>query len=174
MVKTGGEGTDDLERLAAGSDERKASWKQTLEETQALADQRRSNGREAVVVPAGDAGLQTVDDGDGLELVFVIPGNKAEDVTRLVESNPLEAYDVYRRTVGEQVFLAAEYFDPDAASLFIAGAYKLQDAGNAVTAANDGATFQTMLRKLDGTPVATFNHADRTKFLPTDRLPVDE
>ncbi len=76
--------------------------------------------------------------------MFVIPGNKAEDVTRLVESNPLEAYDVYRRTVGEQVFLAVEYFDPDAASLFIAGAYKLQDAGNTVTAANDGATFQTI------------------------------
>jgi hypothetical protein len=174
MVDTGGEGTDDIERLAAGADDRKASWKQTLEETQALADQRRADGREAVVVPAGDVGLQTVDDGDVLQLVFVVPGNKAEEVTRLVESNPLEAYDVYRRTVGNRVFLAVEYFDPESAALFVAGAYELRDAGNAVTAANEGATFQTLLRKLDRTPVAAFDHADRSKFLPTDPLPVEE
>jgi len=174
MVTTGGEGTDDLERLAAGADDRKAAWQQTLEETQTLADQRRADGREAVVVPAGDAGLQTVDDSDVLQLVFVVPGNKAEEITRLVKSNSLEAYDVYRRTVGEQVFLAVEYFDPDDASLFVAGAYELRDAGNAVTAANDAASFETLLRKLDGTPVATFEHADRTKFLPTEKLPIEE
>lgn len=169
-----GDGPDDAERLTAGADARKESWARTLEEMQAMAEQRREDGREAVVVPAGDTGVTSTDDGDGIELVFVVPGNKADEVGRLVEENPLEKYDVYRRTVDDQVYVVVEYFDSDGPSLFVAGAYRLGDAGNVVRVADADATFYTHLRKLDRTPVATFEHADRSKFLPEDRLPVEK
>lgn len=173
MVETGGDGPDDARRVAAGADARKESWSQTLEDTTEMAAQRRENGREAVVVPAGDTGVTTVDDGDGIQIVFVVPGNKADEVERLVEEHSLESFDVFRRTVDDRVYVVVEYFEPDGPSMFVAGAYRIGDAGNAVTAANDGATLSTHLRKLDKTPVATFEHADRTKFLPEDRFPVE-
>ena len=71
------------------------------------------------------------------------------------------------------MFLVVEYFDADGPAVFVAGAYELGDAGNALSAADDDATFYTHLRKLDKTPVATFEHEDRSKFLPEDRFPVE-
>lgn len=174
MVEIGDESQDDAERLAAGADARKEAWARTLEEMQAMADQRREEGHEAVAVPAGDTGVATTDDGAGIELVFVVPGNEADDVARLVEENPLATFDVYRRTVDDHVYVVVEYFDEEGPSVFVAGAYRIGDAGNAVTAADDDATFYTHLRKLDRTPVARFEHADRTKFLPADRFPAEQ
>ncbi|WP_226010767.1 DUF7529 family protein [Halomicrobium salinisoli] len=173
MVETGDDGPDRADRIAAGADAAKSAWQATLEEAEALAERRRDEGREAVVVGAGDAGLATTDDGD-VRLEFVVPGDDAETAERLVADHSLDRFDVYRRTVDGDVFIVVEYFEPDGPALLVAGAYELRNAGNAFGAAADDPGFYTRLQTLDRTPVAEFAHADRSKFVPEDVLPVEE
>lgn len=173
MVETGEDGPDRADRIAAGADAAKSAWQATLDEAEALAERRREEGREAVVVAAGDAGLATTDDGD-VRLEFVVPGDDAETVERLVTEHSLDRFDVYRRTVDQNVFLVVEYFEPEGPALLVAGAYELRNAGNAFRAAAEDPAFDTRLQRLDRTPVAEFAHADRSKFVPGDVLPVEE
>lgn len=172
MVDTG----DDVhpaERLAAHADVHNEAWEQTVEEMRAMADARREDGLEAVTVPAGHTGTAApeTDDADRLGLVFVIPGDTADDAEALVAEHDLDQFEVYRRTVSGRVFLVVEYFDPDAASLFVAANYRLADAGETITAAREEGAIATYLQKLDGTPVAEFEHADVSKFVPDDQVP---
>ncbi|WP_225335417.1 DUF7529 family protein [Halomicrobium urmianum] len=173
MVETGEDGPDRADRIAAGADAAKSAWQATLDEAEALAQRRSEEGREAVVVAAGDAGLTTTDDGD-VRLEFVVPGDDAETAERLVTEHSLDRFDVYRRTVDQNVFLVVEYFESGGPALLVASTYELRNAGNAFAAAADDPAFYTRLQKLDRTPVAEFAHADRSKFVPEDRVSVGE
>lgn len=175
MVDTGEDETPATERSRTGAAVRKEAWKQTVDEAKAMAESRREDGLRALFVPAGDTAAVGPSDGDDdrCGLVFVIPGNKAEPAEELVADYDLNQFDVYRRTVDDDVFVVVEYFDPDEASVFVAGTFEVGNAHGMVNAAREAGTVNTYLQKLDGTPVATFQHDDVSKFVPAERFPAE-
>lgn len=175
MVDTGDDDVHPAERRTSGAAVRREAWQQTVDEAQAMVEARREDGQRAIFVPAGDTAAVAPSDGDDdrFGLVFVIPGNKAEPTAELVADFDLAQYDVYRRIVDDHVFVVVEYFDPDEASVFVAGMFDAGDAHPMVSAAREAGVVNTYLQKLDGTPVATFEHDDLSKFVPLDRFPVE-
>lgn len=168
MVDTGGNDVDHAERRATSASVHDEAWQQTYEEAQAMTKQRREAGWETAVVPAGHTATvyPDADDAGRLGLVFVIPGNMVAPVEELVATHEPPQFDVYRRTMQGRIFLVVEYFAADEAALFVAGHYERRHADGMVSAAREEGTLNTYLQKLDGTPVASFEHEDFTKFVP--------
>ena len=104
-----GEDIDDADRVAALADRHRDAWEATLEDTEGLAAQRREQGYETLVIPAGDTAPQAPDHGeyDRFGLVHVIPGNFADDFETLTDGD-FSAYDCYRAESDGRVFLVTE------------------------------------------------------------------
>jgi len=144
-------------------------WTQTLDELDALASTLSSDGWETVATQAGDTSVIPPDAGDDdwFGLSMTVPGDDADRIERLVERCDLDEYDVFRRVSGERVFLVVRYLDADArAAVLVAATYARREARPVARAAEERGSVGTRLRRLDGTPVATFAHGDYQPFLP--------
>lgn len=152
------------------SDGEKSGWAATLDELQALADERRADGWDVVATQAGHTAPEAPDDGDteNFGLVYVVPGDDADRLAELFDDAAVDEFEAYRRTIGGTCFLVTELRDTDTRQcVLVAGAYDVGDAGPlADHAASVGHLF-TRLQRLDGTPVAEIKHSAYEKLLPT-------
>lgn len=142
----------------------------TVEEARLLAEKRREDGWDALVVPAVDTAAVPSDADTGeWGFVHVVPDNYADQVTAACESGSFPRYDVYRRLIGGTVCFVTELLDPATeTALFVAGKYETADAGGLYREATREGTVQTRLKRLNGEVLATFEHEDVEKFFPDE------
>ncbi|AFZ72652.1 DUF7529 family protein [Natronobacterium gregoryi] len=145
------------------------AWERTLEDMDALAEQREEQGWDVVTIRAGTttptAPSNSSDDRFGPS--FIVPDDEAEQFEEAFERGGFPLYEVYRETVDDRVFLVVEYRDPDAETvIMVAGQYRLRDAAGMATAAIDEDAIYTRVRTLDGTVCGSFQHDEYEKFVP--------
>lgn len=157
------------DHIATNADTLKNAWSATLSDMDALAAEYESDGWDTITVPAGHTAPESPESGDGdrFGLVYVIPGNYAEEVGDAIAAGEFPRYDVYRNESGGQVFLVTVLADPDTrTAIFVAGGFERRHSRGLMTAANEEDVMYTHLQKLDGTPVGSFEHDDPEKFFP--------
>jgi len=169
MVDSAGGNVDDFERLARSSDVGSDGWQRTIEDMNAMAEDRAEAGFETLTIPAGNTAPVSPDAGDTDRwgLSHVIPGNKAESFERLYDAGTFTETGVYQAGVEGHVFIVTECLDPDAEIvIFIAGAYQMRHAPPLVRAATDRGDMYTHVKTLDGETLGTFEHDDAAAFFP--------
>jgi hypothetical protein len=168
---------DPAERISAYADRHRDAWQQTLDDMDAMAEEREADGWETTTIPAGDTAPHNseADDEDRFGLVFVVPDNYADEIEPRIEDGAFPAYEVYRQEVEGRVFVVVEYLDEDRQqAIYVAGNYELRFAGGMVEEAREDEAMYTYLQRLDTSVVGAFRHegADAVeKFVPhADRI----
>jgi len=160
----------EYERLASTSDVHRNAWTQTLDDMQAMAEEREEEGYEVVTIRAQDTTPLGADDEsseDEFGLSYVVPGNEAETFVESVDPGDFPEYRVYRGDSDGRVFIVTELIDPDSETVvFIAGNFWRHEADRLVEAAKEAGEMYSRLRKLDGTTVGTFHHEGYEQFFP--------
>ncbi|WP_208288395.1 hypothetical protein [Halobacterium sp. R2-5] len=165
-----------VERVSQNADEYKQSWKATIEDMHALAEQREDEGWDVLELIAGDTapmGRGTGEDEGEFGLSYVVGADDAEAFREVFEAGEFPVYDVYRQTQMGHVFVVTELRDPDIEQVvFIAGAYVQRDEKMCAYTAREEGEMYTHVRKLDGTKLGVFRHEGYEKFFPhADRMP---
>lgn len=171
MVELGDEDVPDAERIAGDADRRREAWGATLEEMTAMADEFESDGWRTLRIAAGDSGpfgpSAADDDEKAFGLAYVIPGDKAAEVSELFERASFPEYEVYRAENDGRMYMVTALFSPEIqTAVFVAGAWDLRDALGCATAAAETGRMYTRLQKLDGTVVGVVEHEAPEKFFP--------
>jgi hypothetical protein len=151
------------------SDAEKTGWAATLQEQQLVADERREAGWEVLTVQAGDTAPEPPDAGDTdrFGLVYVIPGDEADEFAALLEGTEINEFEAYRRTVGTTCFLLTELRDTaNERCVLVAGAYELGDAEALADHAAEVGHLFSRFQRLDGSVVAAVRHESYEKLLP--------
>jgi hypothetical protein len=161
------EGTDERVDERPG-DAEKTGWEATLDELQQLADQRREAGWEVAVTRAGNTAPEPPDAGDTdrFGLVYVVPGDEADELEALLEGAEIDEFEAYRRTVGTTCFLVTELRATESRRCaLVAGAYDVGDAGPLAEHADSVGHLYSRLQRLDGSLVAEVRHEEYEKLL---------
>lgn len=151
------------------SDTEKSGWAATLEELQALADERRAEGWTVLQTQAGDTAPESPDigDTDQFGLVYVVPGDDADEITELFDTGAVDEFETYRRTVGGTCFLLTELRDTaNRSCVIVAGAYEVGDAVPLASHAAEVGHVFTRFQRLDGSQVAEIRHEAYEKLFP--------
>lgn len=151
------------------SDADKAGWAATLEELQALADERRTEGWDVLATQSGHTAPEPPDAGDTDQfgLVYVIPGDDADRLADLLADAAFDEFEAYRRTVDGTCFLVTELRDTERRQcVLVAGAYDVADARPLAAHAAEVGHLFSRFQRLNGTPVAEVRHDAYEKLLP--------
>jgi hypothetical protein len=162
------------DRIAANADAIREAWEATIDDMQAMAEQRRDDGWEAISCAALDTAATNPDAGDrdnfGLE--FVLANNEAETFEDAYEGKSFPRYEVYRAENEGRVYAVVEYIDPESeTAIFVASQFELRHAPGMVKAAQREGEMYTFVQTIDKTVVGAFEHDDVEKFVPNpDRV----
>lgn len=150
------------------SDAERDALTETVEDARRIAEDRREDGWEALVVPAADTAPVPADADEGYSgFVHVVPDNLADRVRAAAGRGSFPRYDVYRRQVGDAVCFVTELLDPETeTALLVAGSYRLANADALYRQANREGVVRTHLRRLDGELLGSFEHERIEKFFP--------
>lgn len=174
MPETGDADRDHAERLADDADVLKNAWQRTLEDMEAMAEEREAGGWDVVTVAAGHTAPEPPDAGDfdRFGLVYVVPDNEGEEFAAAFREGGFPKYEVYRQEVQGRVFLVTELLDPETErAILVAGGYELRHAGPLVSTAREEDEMYTHVQTLDQTVLGSFRHDDWEKFFPhADRI----
>lgn len=144
------------------------AWERTLADAADLAERRESAGWTVLYTQASDTTVTTISDGSGHVFGYLVPDDAADQISDWVTQGSFPQYDVHRATEAGTVFLVIEMLDPEQERcLLIAAAYPLTAIDNVSETVGHG-PLQTRIRRLNGTVVASFEHTDSEKFLPSD------
>ncbi|MFC7205042.1 hypothetical protein ACFQJC_16105 [Haloferax namakaokahaiae] len=171
MVELGDEDVSDADRLAADADQRREAWGATLDDMTAMADELEADGWETVRIAAGDSGpfgpSSQKGDSEAFGLAYVIPGDKAQEVSDLFEQASFSEYEIYRAENNGLVYMVTALFAPEIqTAILVAGAWEMRHALECAMTAMDEGLMYTFLQKLDGTVVGVVEHDDPEKFFP--------
>lgn len=149
---------------------RKEGTAAAVDDARRVAEQRREEGWEAVVVPAVDTAPVPSDAERGHSgFVHVVPESVADAVATACERAEFPRYDVYRRQVGGEFFFVTELLDPDAeTALLIAGTYRIADATALYRQASREGVVRTHLRRLNGERLGAVEHEAVEKLFPAE------
>lgn len=185
MVKQGpdspdrDEGQKRLEEMTSDVPPKKQAWAQTIEDMQALAEEREDQGWSTVTITAGDTGTEGLDSNADPEdddvrygFVHVIPDNEAEEFEAAFREDGFPRYDVYRAEIEGRVFFVTEFQDPETETvIFIAGSFLRHFANPLVNAAREHGKLYSHVQTLDTTHLGSFEHDGYEKFFPeADRV----
>ncbi len=160
---------DEAERMAETSDQVRTGWTQTLEDMEAMAEDRAAAGYETLTLQAGNTAPKGPEQGETERwgLFYVIPGEDAQPFQDFLEQADFEETGVYQASMGGYTFLVTECIDHDAAlDLMIAGSYRRAAAPDLVRAALDRDAMYSHVKTLDGTHRGTIEHDDPAAFFP--------
>lgn len=169
MTRAGEDDPDYAERIAQHAQVHKSAWQRTLDDMQALEEELQDEGWDVVAVPAGHTAPENPDAGetDRWGLVYVIPGNYAEEFSEAVEAGDYPRFEVYQQEVDGRTFMLTMLQDPDAEqAILIAGNFEMRHAPPLVRTAQREDVMYTHVQKIDKTPLGTFRHADWEPFFP--------
>lgn len=126
-------------------DEHIEAWKQTLEETELLADERRAAGWKTTIVmaPHTDTVSRDMNDHDRFGLMHVLPNNYADDFREAFDEAAFTEYLVYGSAIEGIMYVAIELIDPDEErSILIPCKYDMTMAeGMTASAIEEGALY---------------------------------
>ncbi|MFW6384131.1 MAG: DUF7529 family protein [Halodesulfurarchaeum sp.] len=169
MTNVGDPSMEDTEQVSAYAETYSRAWELTVGDAERMAAGKAEDGWETVVLPAGDMAPEPPSDGKAgrYGLAYVVPGNRADTFERMLETATFPEWEVYRTTVEGRVFIVTELLDPEAEkAAYVAGNYELRLAEQLIETAAERGTVYTHLQRLDGTPVASFEHEDWRRFFP--------
>lgn len=152
----------------ADHDARKEGTAAAVDDVRRLAQQRREDGWEAVVVPAVDT-APVPDDAEQERsgFVHVVPESVADDVAAAFERATFPRYDAYRRQMGNDFFVVVELLDPETeTALLIAGTYRVADAVGLYRQASREGVVSTHLTRLNGEGLGSVEHESVEKLFP--------
>lgn len=168
-MKNPPEDVNTADRQEVFADTFRNAWSETIGDAERMAEGRSAEGWETLVIPAGDTAPEPPQDGpEGrFGLVHVIPGNRAEQLSKMLEDASFPSFEVYRATVNGQVFFVTELIDEEqTAVVYVAGTFELTEAKDLIATAAKHDRIYTHLQKLDGTPVGSFEHGEWRRFFP--------
>lgn len=157
------------DHLVQTSNVAREGWKRTLEDAEAMMDDRQEAGYETLFVPGANTAASAPDTGETDEwgLSYIVGSDKAEAFREFYEGTEFDETAVYQATQTGYGFLVTELIDHDTDRvLFVAGSYQLRFAGSLVRTATDRGRMQTHLRTIDGTTLAVIEHDDVEAFFP--------
>lgn len=144
-----------------------AAMTRTVDEARLLADQRREDGWDALVVPAAETIPVPSDAGEEWGFVHTVPDTDADGVATVCKKGSFPRYDIYRRRIGETVLFITELLDLDRKTvLLVAGQYSTENAAALYREAIREGAIRTVLQRTDGERIARFEHEDVEKFFP--------
>lgn len=144
------------------------SWGRTLDEMQSLAEDRRSDGWEAVTVVAAHTDTVSRDMGDHerFGLVHIIPNNHAERFQSIYDEDVFTDYLIYANEVDSFMYVVLELIDPDdERSIFLASRYDLVMSRGMVESAHDEGVLYSHVKTIDGTILASIPFEDFDPFV---------
>lgn len=154
----------------ADADETEVSaWERTIDEMEALAAERAADGWETLTVTAADTAPTPPEAGDDdrYGLIYTVGDNVADDV-RAAHEDGFDRYEVYRREVGDRLFLVTELQSAAAErAVFVAGAVDMTVADDLLAAVAERGTMYTHLQTLDWTQLGSVRHDDPSAFFPS-------
>jgi hypothetical protein len=159
----------DAERLRDQQGVRGEAWKQTVEEMELLAEERRDNDWDVVTIPALHVSVLTQDIGDPDEFGFeyVIPDNYTEEFSDAFDPDAVSRYQVYRTIANQNVFQVLELLAPETGTaILVAGMYELRHAGKIQTPVQEEERVHTIVRTIDDTRLGMLEHEDYDPLLP--------
>ncbi|MEF8757847.1 MAG: hypothetical protein V5A33_06390 [Halobacteriales archaeon] len=160
----------EYQRLSSSSEAHKEGWSRTLEDMRSMAEQREEEGYDVITIRAQDTTPQGKPEGeseDQFGLLYVVPGNDADEFVETVDPGDFPEYNVYRADIDGRVFLVTELLDPDSmTAVFIAGNFWRHEAEPLVEAATEADEMHSYLKTLDGTVIGTFHHEGYEQFFP--------
>lgn len=156
---------------AAPGDE--SAWARTIEEMNDLAERLAADGWDVVATPAGHVAPESPSSGDSdrFGFVFVVPGDEEDAFRDAFETGEFGEYQVFRRRVGNHLYLVVQFTDPDAEiAILLAGGVDMTEAQGMIDAARDRGEMYTHVQLLDWTHLGSFRHEDfETFFEATER-----
>ena len=155
--------------VAEGDHEaRKEGSAAAVEDARSIAEKRREDGWEAVVVPAVDTAPVPADADRGYSgFVHVVPESVADDVSAACDRAEFPTYDAYRRAVDGEFFFVVELLDPETrTALLIAGTYRATDAVALYRQASREGVVRTHLKRLNGDRLGSVEHGSVEKLFP--------
>lgn len=166
--------TDGDEELEEGptpmGQQHKLAWEHTLEDMEAIAEQRRNEGFDAGAIPAAHTAVVTRNDGedeDRFGVSFLLPDNHVDTFTALYGEHQVTKYNVYRNVVENHVYVVVELLAPEAqAAVLVAGQYELRRSRALESDARDEGYLNTYYRRIDDTTLGVVRHDEFEKFLP--------
>ncbi len=150
-------------------DKELTAWQQTLDEMAALADERASAGWETLCVTAADTAPVPPEEGSSerFGLVYTVSESVADEFPPIHERG-FDAYEVYRRRLGQTTYLVTELQNTDSQEVvFIAGAVDMTVADELLLAAGRRGELYTHLQTLDWTHLGSVRHDEPALFFPS-------
>ncbi|USZ66790.1 hypothetical protein NGM10_08595 [Halorussus salilacus] len=160
---------DYAEQISASASVHKNAWQRTLDDMKAMADDLADEGWDVVTIGAGHTAPTNPDvgDSDRFGLVYVVPGNEAEEFERAFERGEFPKYRVFRNEMQGRVFIVTQLLDPESEqAILIAGNFEVRHAAGLVKNAIKEDEMYTHVQKLDKTHLGSFRHEDVEKFFP--------
>lgn len=139
------------------------AWKQTLEDMETIAEDRREDGWETITVLAAHTDTKSIDMGEDDEfgLSHIIPNNHAEPFEEVYDPEAFTEYLAYGTSIETYMYVVTELIDPEEKrSILIASRYNMAIARGMTESAEKKGYLPSHYKTIDGTTIATFEHED--------------
>jgi hypothetical protein len=160
---------DEIDRIAESPDSIREGWQRTIEDTRAMAANRKDAGYETLVLFSQDTSPVAPDAGDSEKwgLTYLVDGDTAEEFEAFRDRAEFDETAVYQAGTAGTIFVVTECLDHDAElALLVAGAFRRREAVDLVHAAVERGEMHTHVRLLDGIIVGSVSHDDADSFFP--------
>lgn len=139
----------------------KRAWKQTLEEQELIAKERRSEDWEVTSVRANhtDPVSRDMGDHDRFGLFHVVPKSDGKAFVEAYDEEEFTKFLVYGSRVDQRRFGVTELIDPDGErSITISHEFPMERTRGLLENAKEAGGLHTYVRKIDGTILGSFRH----------------
>ncbi|MFP8958091.1 hypothetical protein ACLI4Y_15320 [Natrialbaceae archaeon A-CW3] len=163
------EAEDDSLGMRRTSGALKQAWKQTNEEMQAMADDRREDGWEVTTVPTVHTSVVPRDAGDDdrFGFVYVVPNNHADAFTDAFERGTFGTYEAYQNETNNVTFLVTELLDPDEEiAIFVASSYETKYFQPLIPAILEEEAMFSHFKLINGDVLGTVRHDEYEPLVP--------
>lgn len=146
-------------------------WAQTLESANEMTESLRDDGWRVVTVRAAHVAPEPPGAGesDRFGFVYIAPGDVAEELKAAIDDGEFDAYTVFNRREGNDLFTLTRITDNDERiAVLLVGGIALDQAGKLVEAVRDRGEMYSHVQLLDGTHLGTFHHDDVEPFFPEE------
>lgn len=137
------------------------AWKQTLEDMDAIAADRREDGWEVLTVVAVHTDTVSIDANqhDDFGLFHIIPNNHAEEFEQLYDPAKFTEYLIYGTDVQGCMYAVTEFLDTEnRRAILIANQYDMTRASGMIQSAKRNECLYTHVKTIDGTTLGIYKH----------------
>lgn len=155
--------------MVTHSDGGENAWGRTLSRANEMAESMTAAGWDVTTVRAAHVAPEppAAGDTDQFGFVYVAPGDVAVDVESAIADSEFDAYEVFNRRLGDDVFSITKITDADReVAVLLVGAIDISRAVDFVAAVEECGEMYSHVQTLDGTHLGSFYHDDPAPFFP--------